>query len=120
MLSDMLMNTDLISDIKKKLDESQYNVFITLLSAFKSGKWLYPGVIKRKVGITTELTYDILDSMEQNGLLKEYYELYCSKCQRLSGDIYETISDLPNTFYCEMCNVEMSAIENAILVYKVV
>ena len=120
MLSDILASTDLINDIKSKLDDSKLNTFTKLLSGFKTGMWLYPGVLKRKVAITTEQTYKILSSMEKEGLLKEYYELYCGNCQKSSGIVVETISELPETFQCELCHTELPAIENAVLIYKVI
>ena len=119
MLSDILANTDLINDIKTKLDDSKFNTFFELLSAYDTGKWLYPGVLKRKVGLTTELTYEILSSIEKEGFLKGYYELYCGNCQKSTGIVVETLNELPETFTCELCHAEMPAIENAVLVYKV-
>ena len=120
MLSDILANTDLISDVKKKLDSSQFNTFFDLLSVYDTGKWLYPGVLKRKVGLTTEQTYEVLSSIEREGFLKGYYELYCGYCQKSSGIVVETVNELPEAFQCELCHAEMPAIENAVLVYKVV
>jgi len=82
--------------------------------------WLYPGVIKRKIGLSTQKTYEILQSMENAGSLESYYELYCSSCQKTSGIVVRTFNELPETFECELCFSVLPSIENAFLIYKVI
>ncbi len=65
-------------------------------------------------------TYRILQILQKEGCLESYYELYCSHCQKSSGALIKYFSELPDTFECEICHEELSALENAILIYKVI
>ena len=53
------------------------------------------------------------------GVLKSYYELYCSNCQKSMGTV-RLFNELPETFECELCHSELSSIENSFLIYMVV
>lgn len=120
MLSDILLSIDLSRKLKTILTDVQFNKLIGLFSAYKTDMWLYPGVIKRKIGLSTEETYEILHGMEKASLVEAYYELGCGNCQHSTGSIYKTINELPEYFQCELCHKELPSIENAVLIYKVI
>lgn len=101
-------------------DQSLTDQIVDLFSHYREGLWLYPGVFKRKFGLSINAVYELLSRLEREGYLKSYYELYCSHCQKSSGIVVETFHDIPDTFQCEMCNEELPGIENAILIYKIV
>lgn len=91
----------------------------TFFSTYTPGKWLYPGVLVRRYHLTTIQAYSLLDFLEQESVLESYYELSCGSCQKTTGTVYRTISELPNTFCCESCSKTNSAMENASIIYKV-
>ena len=119
MLLNTLQNIEITKILKPLLNDSELNQLLNLLAAYKSGMWLYPGVIKRKIGLSTQTTYTILHELEKLSVVKAYYELYCSNCQKSNGNVIETINCMPETFYCELCHKELPSMENAILIYKV-
>lgn len=122
----MLSNTLLqIKDILKEkiknenITESEADSFINFMKKFKKDTWIYPGVIKRNFSFTTKAIYQILNQMEKQGILKSYYELYCSCCQKSTGTA-KVFNELPDTFFCELCNRELHTLENTVLIYQVV
>lgn len=122
MLPDTLEKINKILQIQ--INEFEGNVDVdTLLTFFKNykkGYWVYPGVLKRKFGLPIKRIYTILDELEKAGILDSYYELYCGNCQKTAGVTIKTFNELPETFYCELCEEELSTLENSILIYKVV
>ncbi len=120
MLSNILLSIGLSNELESGLDTFQYEKLIRLFSGYDTGMWLYPGVIKRKIGLSTEKTYEILRLMEKAQLIEGFYELGCGNCQHSTGIIYKTFNQLPECFQCELCHKELPAIENAVLIYKVI
>lgn len=120
------MLSDILLSIKRQLTDlhefnpNQIEEICKLIGQYRVGKWLYPGVIKRKCGISIKQTYMVLDILERNNIIKPYYELYCSNCQKATGLIFERLGDMPQEFECEMCLESLVSIDNAILVYKVI
>lgn len=92
---------------------------LEFFSNYRKNMWIYPGVLKRRFELELSEVYKILSELEEQGILKSYYELYCSHCQKSMGTV-EVFNELPETFVCELCHDELPAIENAVLVYKVI
>ena len=119
------MSSDLLVKIEKairKIIKSEDPIIANLLLFFKYYKkdmWLYPGILKRKFGLKIVDAYSLLKSLELEGILAGYYELYCCHCQKSNG-IVHTFNELPVTFHCELCNEELNTLENAVLIYKVI
>lgn len=118
----MLSNTLSVIEriIKEKLN-SDINI-TALLDFFKHYKydmWVYPGTLKRKFCISISDTYKLLNELEKQGILKSYYELYCNHCQKSMG-VVQVFNELPETFLCELCGLELPSLENSILIYKVI
>ena len=86
---------------------------------YKKGTFIYPGVLRRKFHLSMEMIYDILGDMEREGIIKCYYEMYCSKCQKSMGTV-KTFNELPEYFQCELCDEELLTLENCYLIYKVI
>lgn len=114
------MNIESLMKIQTDLDTPSIKHLINLLKKYRLNMWVYPGVIKRTLAISTRTTYEILEILQIEGYLQSYYELYCSNCQRSSGTAIRYFNDLPDTFECEICHSELPALENAIIIYKVV
>ena len=119
----MLSNT--LSSIKKIIQEQMKNKSIDInkllafFSNYKKGEWIYPGVLKRQFALKIQDVYLLLYLLEKQDIVQNYYELYCSHCQKSMG-IVELFSDLPETFECEICHSELSTLENSFLIYKVI
>lgn len=117
MLSNTLLQIETI--ITQKLNKETTAAILEFFKHYKYGMWIYPGVLKRKFDLSIDMIYMILDEMEKGGILQSYYELYCSQCQKSMGTV-QLFNELPDTFYCEICNAELPALENTILIYKVI
>lgn len=120
MSSDTLVNIEDLLRRLQKLSDPEIAAICELLSSYRVGMWLYPGVIVRRIPLTIDKTYAVVDLLAENNYMKPYYELYCNNCQRATGMIFETIGEMPQEFECEICHATMISIQNSILVYKVV
>ena len=81
--------------------------------------YIYPGVFKRKFNISIEEIYSLLNEMEKIGVLQSYYELVCSKCQKVMETV-RLFNELPDSFVCELCGEELPTLSNSVLIYKVI
>ena len=120
MLLNALAALDISKEIGSALGNEKYEQFAEVLASHKAGMWLYPGVIKEKFGFSSQEVYRILRSLEAAGFLESHYELRCSVCQKPSGTVVRAINELPEAFECGLCQSTLPAIENAVLIYKVV
>lgn len=117
----MLSNTLSIIETtaKRQLNKNiNYTELLCLFKHYKKDMWIYPGILKRKFSLSLLEIYDFLEDLEKQGVLQSYYELYCSKCQKSMGMV-RLFNELPNTFECEICHREFSALENSFLIYMV-
>ena len=62
--------------------------------------------------------YAILDILEKNDLIFKVFEVVCPSCSKYTGDIYESLNDLPDFFECDSCEHEFSPISSIVIVYK--
>ncbi len=118
----MLSNTLSIIEMVLKNEVKCKNKIPKIMEFFnhyKKGDWVYPGVLKRHFSLELMSVYSILQELEKQGVLKSYYELYCSQCHKSMG-IVEVFNKLPDTFMCEICGDELPALQNTILIYKVI
>lgn len=119
----MLLNTlsiiEMILQEKFPNKSEEFSDVLEFFKHYKSGMWLYPGILKRKYKFDLPEVYAFLTELEKQGVLQSYYELYCSCCQKSIGRV-QLFSELPDTFSCDLCHNELPALENAILIYKVV
>lgn len=120
MLQSTLSRIDKLIRDENIVNESQLSILLDLLSNYKLDMWIYPGVIKRKLGISVSETYNILHIIQKEDFIDSYYELYCNNCQKSSGIVVNTLSEMPQSFQCDVCDAELPALENAMLIYKVI
>lgn len=118
----MLSNT--LSVIRKSLEQqlnsgSNITAIVDFFRNYKVGMWVYPGVLRRKFSLDMKEVYLLLAALEKEGILQSYYEMYCSHCQKSMGTV-ELFNQLPDTFECEICHCELPALENSVVIYKVV
>lgn len=105
--------------LAKQLNKDTTDAVLNFLKNYKSGTYIYPGVLKRKFNISIDSVYTILNEMEKSGMVQSCYELVCSRCQKVMGTVH-LFSELPDTFTCEICGEELPALSNSLLIYKVV
>jgi hypothetical protein len=102
------------------LKEKKYDEFIEFLGKYKSGDWIYPAVIHRKLGIDLKLIYEALEICCDLGLVEQYLEIYCQSCKKFTGLYFKTISEIPDSVYCLHCDDQTEKpMEHAIVIYKV-
>ena len=119
----MLSNTLSIIEmtIQRKMNKNIDSIALTnFFKNYRKNMWIYPGVLKRKFSLSIPEIYDFLSELEKQGILQSYYELYCSHCQKPTGDIYKSFNKIPEYFECELCNEKLSGVENAFIIYKVI
>lgn len=119
----MSQNTLLI--LENILKKYNFDVEVTkkvcsFFSTYNKNEWVYPGVFKRKFGIPIKNVYVIFNELEQNKVVKSYYEVCCKKCKRTLGTVYESFDEVPNEEYCDYCGCEVNAAKNSYLIYKVI
>lgn len=118
----MLSNTLAIVEmtIQSKLNKNMDTAAILdFFKKYKKDMWIYPGVLKRCFSMDIQDVYILLLELERKKILQSYYELYCSQCQKSMG-IVELFNEIPDFFECELCHAELPAVENSILIYKVI
>lgn len=118
----MLLNTLSIIEtvIQNKLNNSvDALAILEFFKHYKKNMWIYPGVLKRRFSLDLVEIYILLSELEKYGILKSYYELYCSQCQKSMGTV-EVFNELPDFFECELCHIQLLALENTLLIYKVI
>lgn len=120
MLSNTLLKIKKILDDKFDLEEPLKKNILSFLKNYNKGSYIYAGVLKRKFQLSSKIIYTFLEELKKEKILKSYYELYCSKCSKTNGELYETFNQIPETFICENCEVELNGIENAVILYKVI
>ena len=106
MLSTTLLRIEPI--LAKQLNKETTEAVLNFLKNYKCGMYIYPGVIKRKFGISIEEIYSLLNEMEKIGVL-----------QKVMGTV-SVFNELPDTFTCELCGEELPTLSNSVLIYKVV
>ena len=117
----MLLNT--LALIETSINQKLHNVdvpkLINFFKYYRKGMWLYPGVLKRKFGISISDVYELLYDLEKKNILQSYYELYCGGCQKSNGYV-RLFNELPEEFECELCHLELPTLNNSVLIYKVI
>ncbi len=118
----MLSNT--LSIIGKTIGQQLNNgsdttAVIDFFRNYKVGMWVYPGVLKRRFSLDIGTVYALFAALEREGVLQSYYEMYCSHCQKSIGTAV-LFNQLPDTFECEICHSELPALENSVVIYKVI
>ncbi|WP_179874624.1 response regulator [Bacillus toyonensis] len=104
---------------KKNINPNAIQKLINTLKFYDKGNIIYPGLIIRKLNIKMSEAYNLLDEIEKTKIIKRNFEIYCNKCQRYTGEIYESLNDIPDNLICDTCDRELSLFNNIIVVYKV-
>jgi hypothetical protein len=63
--------------------------------------------------------YQILDQIENLGYIRKVFEVTCPNCKQSTGDIYESLNDLPDEYSCSSCEHDFDPLSGLIIIYKV-
>ncbi|MED1602648.1 hypothetical protein [Alkalihalophilus marmarensis] len=107
--------------MEKTINPKRVDITINQLRFYKSGDIIYPGALIRKTNLSMKNVYILLESIESIGLIERNFEVFCPKCKRYTGDVYETLNQIPNELFCGECGNELGIdpLDNTIVVYKV-
>lgn len=95
-------------------------ILLTLLEKYPKGRHIYPGVLIRELNIDMTLAYKVLNEVMNLGYLTINYEIYCHKCGKFTGEIYETLADIPEEIECDELGHELNPLTASIVVFKVI
>lgn len=102
------------------LKKSEIGKFIDVFKHYTKGRWVYPGAIHRVTQIPISKVYQTLDMMEKEGIVKSYFEVICSECKKTTSIIFHSIDEIPKEYFCDNCGHEGDALNNAVLIFKVI
>jgi hypothetical protein len=104
---------------KVKMNNNQITKLLKLLSLYKNGEIIYPGVLIRKLNMKMKEVYKLLEEIATLGIIERNFEIHCISCKKYTGAIYETLKEIPLDSLCEECGAELDPMENTIIVYRV-
>ena len=116
MLQNLLVK---ILENQLKIDNVTIVKIADFLSKYKKSSYIYPSVIKSKFNLDNKTTYDILNSLEKEKILKIYYEVVCYRCNKILQHV-ERFSEIESNTICEDCDVSMETLDNVKIIYKVI
>lgn len=120
MSPDILLKVESLLTEKGLFDEATLKKFISKMKPYTNGKWVYPGTFKRHLGVGSQLIYNAFNLLKNEGVLEAYYEVYCPKCSKTSGEVYRTFTEIPEEYECEQCCERIGTLENTLMIYKVI
>lgn len=118
------MQSNIFVKVAPLLKEKKFNIdvdaFITFMSKYQVNNWIYPDVIHRELHVHIKDVYEVLELCVEEGLVEQYLQIYCPKCQRFTGNCYKTILEIPEFVDCVHCDEEIeNPLQHAIIIYKV-
>lgn len=120
MLPNILSNIEQVIRDLNLINEQQLQILLNILGRLHLDDYLYPGVIKRQLQVDSVMAYKLLSVIEQQGFIKACFEIVCFACNKTTGEIYDSIAEIPSEIYCPCCERELNAMENAVLIFRVV
>lgn len=112
------MSQTILEKILIKINDLDTSELIKFLLTYKKNEYIYPSVIKNKFKYTDDKVYKILNTLEEAGILKMYYEYYCYNCDR-NTKMVECFNQIEVPYYCDNCGEELH-FENVKVVFKVI
>ncbi|MFB3161966.1 hypothetical protein ABLO26_11360 [Neobacillus sp. 179-J 1A1 HS] len=103
----------------RNLSERKREKLIQVFSTLKNNYILYPGLVIRHTGLVMKNAYELLDEIEALDIIERVFEVHCPKCQRSTGEIYDSLNKLPDEFFCDSCEHTFSSPEGILVVYRV-
>ena len=113
------MSRDLLEKILKDKIDLNLDELINYLIKFKKNEFIYPSTIKRKLKLEDKKVYKILTILEDAGIIKMYYEIFCYNCNSSKG-LYSYFNELDDYLICDNCENNLNSNDNVKIVYKVI
>lgn len=118
------MQSNIFVKVAPLLKERKFNIdtdaFVSFMSRYRKNSWVYPDVIHRELHIHIKTVYEVLEVCAEQGMLEQYLQIYCPKCQRFTGNYYKTALEIPEFVNCVHCDEEIEyPLQHAIIIYKV-
>ena len=117
------MQLNIFLKVAPFLKEKEYkseDVLIFLEKNYKSGDWIYPGIVGRKTNNDIKNVYAVLEECCKQKIIERYFDIYCPICCRLIGERYVSFISIPNDLFCPICDNEIKeSYKKAIIIYKV-
>jgi hypothetical protein len=104
----MLSNTyaEVVPLLKAKKFNIDVGAFLNFLVKYKSGDYIYPSALHRRLGIDIKIIYEIL-------------EIYCPNCSKFTGQCFNNVQDIPDEVNCLHCGEDIEhSLKNAIVIYR--
>lgn len=100
-------------------DESEITTIFDPYFRDNTKKFIYPGVVSRKLNISIDQAFILLNTLKSEGILEGIYEFRCP-----DSDYRELFKDtnyinLPETIICEDCDAEFSLRDCLYVIYEV-
>lgn len=119
MLSNIFAPAELL--LKDKKFNIDYDALFEFLNHYRKNYWVYPGAMHRELKIDIKLTYEILETCVEAGVLERYLDIHCPKCKYLTSNYYKTITEIPEEVNCPHCEEEiLNPIDYAMVIYRVI
>lgn len=107
--------------LKEKKFNTDSNVFLDFLANYHMNDFIYPSVVHRELKMDIKEVYEALEVCTQAGYLEQYLQIYCSKCQRFTGNCYRSALEVPEFINCVHCDEEIeNPLQHAVIIYKVI
>lgn len=114
------MSQDLLERIFKNKFNHNADELITFLLLFKKNEFIYPSTIKNKFKYDDKEVYEIFNILEEQHLVKMYYEFFCYTCNR-PVKLYDTFSKIEDKIICDNCETPLIISKNNIkIIYQVI
>lgn len=119
------MSSNIYAKVAPLLKERKSNIdmddLLNFMERYKKNNFIYPGVMHRELKIDIKDVYEILEMGVTEGILEQYLEIYCPRCCRFTGQIFQRLTDIPEDVYCITCDEEISnPLKHAIVIYRVI
>lgn len=106
------------------IEEKKFNIdietLLVFLEKYKSGNFIYPSALHRKLKVDIKTIYEILEIYVREGVLEQWLEIYCPNCNRFTGQMFNNIEDIPEEVNCYHCGEYVEyPLKHAIVIYKV-
>lgn len=106
--------------LREKKSNIDTDAFISFMARYRTNSWVYPDAIHRELRIHIKDVYEVLELCVEQGLLEQYLQIYCPKCQRFTGNYYKTALEIPEYANCVHCDEEIgNPLQHAVIIYKV-
>lgn len=107
------------------LKEKKFNIdvdaFLNFLVKYKSGDYIYPSALHRKLGIDIKIIYEILELYVELGAIEQCLEIYCPNCSQFTGQFFDNVQDIPDEVNCIYCGEDIEpSLKSAIVIYKII